>query len=558
MMNRNRATKIASLAVLAALMIGGHLAAQDTAPKERLFKRTGKPLGDTGASIAPIHPRGAGLIIVPTYAASINNHARAADIKATINAALAVYEATYSNPVTITLTFEDTPNGLGASSTYTTTKSYSSYRAALVSHASTADDTTALSKLPIQSANPVNGNTNMTIAIALARALGYTGSSVTPPSGDTDSTISLNISLMNILPSDTNQSKYSLTAVACHEIDEALGMGSQLDSNTTGDPYVEDLFRYDSSGNRSFTQATNASSYFSINGTTLLAQFNQDPGGDRGDWYSVNGGQTPQVQDAFGTPGTAEVLGVELTVLDVLGYVRVGGGGGPNNPPVISSVAQVLTSNPTTSSPVSFSAAATDPDNDSLTYTWDFGDGATGTGSSPTHSYMNAGSYTAAVTVTDGRGGSVSSSVNLTVTFAFNAVSLLKKKFSMNFKTLKDGIDITMTSNDFFTPADGTTVTLVIGDISLNSGTTIDTGILFRSKAKGDVGAFTLNTRSGTLRYATTKAQLQSLLAQYGATNTDTVTTVGIPIYMYFNGAYYGGTYNFTYTGKAGKTGAGK
>jgi len=40
---------------------------------------------------------------------------------------------------------------------------------------------------------------------------------------------------------------------------------------------------------------------------------------DFGDWYSP-GGQTPQAQDAFATPGARPNLGVELTVLDVIGY----------------------------------------------------------------------------------------------------------------------------------------------------------------------------------------------------------------------------------------------
>src|SRR6185295_9268981 len=59
-----------------------------------------------------------------------------------------------------------------------------------------------------------------------------------------------------------------------------------------------------------------------LDGNTHLAQFNQDAGGDFGDWYSP-GGQTPQIQDAFATAGSAPVLGVELRVLDVLGYHRV-------------------------------------------------------------------------------------------------------------------------------------------------------------------------------------------------------------------------------------------
>lgn len=53
---------------------------------------------------------------------------------------------------------------------------------------------------------------------------------------------------------------------------------------------------------------------------------------------------------------------------------------------------------------VSFSAAdSRDADGDPLSYSWDFGDGTTGTGESTSHIYTAPGSYTARVTVSDGK-----------------------------------------------------------------------------------------------------------------------------------------------------------
>src|SRR5262249_21007940 len=123
---------------------------------------------------------------------------------------------------------------------------------------------------------------------------------------------------------DTN--KYSLFSAVCHEMDEVLGFTSALNGLTNGAPSPggsvgpNDLFRYNAFGARSLTTDSNAASYFSLDSTTTLARFNQYAGGDFEDWYSYYGGQVPQVQDAYGTRGTMPVLGVELRVLDAIGY----------------------------------------------------------------------------------------------------------------------------------------------------------------------------------------------------------------------------------------------
>jgi hypothetical protein len=46
-------------------------------------------------------------------------------------------------------------------------------------------------------------------------------------------------------------------------------------------------------------------------------------------------------------------------------------------------------------------SASTDPQNETLTYAWNFGDSTAGTGVSPTHSYSAAGNYTVSLTVND-------------------------------------------------------------------------------------------------------------------------------------------------------------
>ena len=54
---------------------------------------------------------------------------------------------------------------------------------------------------------------------------------------------------------------------------------------------------------------------------------------------------------------------------------------------------------------ITFSAVGTDPDGDTLSYAWNFGDNTAGTGANPTHVYADDGTYTVTVTVDDGFAG---------------------------------------------------------------------------------------------------------------------------------------------------------
>lgn len=61
------------------------------------------------------------------------------------------------------------------------------------------------------------------------------------------------------------------------------------------------------------------------------------------------------------------------------------------------------------------SAGSTDSDGDALTYHWDFGDGATSTAATPTHTYRENGTYTATVTAEDPSGRTGGASVQVVV-----------------------------------------------------------------------------------------------------------------------------------------------
>lgn len=57
-----------------------------------------------------------------------------------------------------------------------------------------------------------------------------------------------------------------------------------------------------------------------------------------------------------------------------------------------------------------------DPDGDSLTFLWDFGDGGSASGEVTSHTFTVAGEYTVILTVSDGRGGEDDATVTIRVT----------------------------------------------------------------------------------------------------------------------------------------------
>jgi hypothetical protein len=88
-------------------------------------------------------------------------------------------------------------------------------------------------------------------------------------------------------------------------------------------------------------------------------------------------------------------------------------------------------------------ARAKDPDGDPLTYTWTFGDGtAAQTGANVSHTYKQ-GSWTATVTVTDGRGGKASKTVAISATAGPSMTPTVRVIKRPNVNVIKVGESIT-------------------------------------------------------------------------------------------------------------------
>ncbi len=107
-------------------------------------------------------------------------------------------------------------------------------------------------------------------------------------------------------------------------------------------------------------------------------------------------GVTLNVDDGRGTPCSKAQVGTTIRV---------------NSPPVVkvNDSVSVCAAKPTGALDAAMSAAGSrDPDGDTLSFTWDFGDGTRGSGERVSHAYSQGGHYTAIVTADDGTGSACS------------------------------------------------------------------------------------------------------------------------------------------------------
>jgi hypothetical protein len=265
-------------------------------------------------------------------------------VVADFNAVVARYQSVFTDPndpVTVNITFGLSAScGLGCSSTFRNSYSYTTWRNAMIADAALNPQNTIqkTAVLQLPAADPFN-HANVLVRTADARAIGL--AAAVP----IDSNLTFNSTATYSFGGVAAPGAFTFQDVAAHELDEALGIGSNITNLVNNAPLpdtfeAEDYFRYDTGAlTRDVTTSGTANISFSFNGgVTDVARFNQEggvPGNfiDRNDWIYAGVGPGfgcpatapgPFVQDAFIcldeaapllAPGTPE-----FQVLAALGY----------------------------------------------------------------------------------------------------------------------------------------------------------------------------------------------------------------------------------------------
>jgi hypothetical protein len=287
----------------------------------------------SGVSILPVQAS-------ITFACAPNIDSALAGTCNYLNTTIAGFYNSKFNDVNAQIYIQYGTTGLGSSLTALDGFSYTTVRNALNADRTSANDTTFFNN-DVPASNPfATGNVALTHANSRALGLAAGNNGVTAAGGNCtgingttcfDSVITLSDAARianhfwyrSLSGGAQGANQYDFFSVVFHETDEVLGTMSLCCGEIAGFFAPSDLGRYASSGVRSHGFGGNA--FFSINaGGTMIVQYNNlNNGADTGDYATT----CTYVQDAFGCAGPGLVNhdptnGVELTILDVVGYTQ--------------------------------------------------------------------------------------------------------------------------------------------------------------------------------------------------------------------------------------------
>src|SRR3954469_21293113 len=270
-----------------------------------------------------------GLVITPTFDSTIISDPRSNAIQAMIISTIQAYQTLFSDPITVAIRFrfsavdangDPMDNLVGASNTTIDGIFWDTYITALKADAKTANDMAAIASLPTSPLTAI-----LVTKSAGGRAIGLN----TLPAdfgfgGAYDGVVTINSSKPVQFTRPVSAGNADGRMFTEHEIDEVLGLGSHLGSAQPQYLFAQDLFTWSSLNARNTSNT--GERHFSIDrGLHFIVTFNQDPGGDYGDWESEP--QCPQnhtlVQNAFNCYGQSADISAtspEGISLDVIGY----------------------------------------------------------------------------------------------------------------------------------------------------------------------------------------------------------------------------------------------
>jgi len=274
-----------------------------------------------------------GLVINPTFDASITTNLRSTAIQATIISTIEAYQSLFSDPITVSILYrfsstmpDGGPMGTAVALSFATVYPipWNTYIASLKADAKTANDASAIATLPV---SPLS--TNIASRSAGGRAIGldtapalFANGSV-GPGGLYDGIVTVNSSAPVQFARPVAASNFDGRAAIEHETDEILGLGSHLGTPHPENFCPQDLFSWSSLNVRN--TASTGLRYFSIDhGSHNIVNFNQLSGFDFGDWQFEPCPQVHSfVQNALACKGQSPEIAAtspEGITLDVIGY----------------------------------------------------------------------------------------------------------------------------------------------------------------------------------------------------------------------------------------------
>ena len=291
--------------------------------------------GYTETMAVPTDPT-TGLTIHATFDSSITGNANAAAIEATINQAISIYEALFTDPITIQIRFRYATNSPIGNSLDTFVEGLTvvydiagnTWINALRTDAKSSNDRVAMASVGN------NGFTSLVETSANGRALGQNS----PPAMNADGTISVGapydgiVTLNSATPFQFTRPTDANRFDAQRSIEKGIGSIMGLVYSLTDFTPV-DLFSWSAPGQRN-SNYTATPRYFSIDGGVInIVNFNNTLNGTYADWQSGACPQAhPYVQNAVpcrGQSSDVSATSPEGIALDVIGYDVVQAQTGP-------------------------------------------------------------------------------------------------------------------------------------------------------------------------------------------------------------------------------------